>query len=448
MSPWGKRHRFLCPLWVYPEVGHWHSAYQIGKAGEPPGDNSSDRARGIYNSQEWKKRRYPPYLTAARAGPLDYRQFTVGNETHLRHSFEVKLSVIDQFRLQVLENNKRRHSPGRETAYLQESHDETQKYHALVGLAPFWRTALGYLFPLVAKYSRLAASAFTVLYWATRRTTAGISIRGTSLIIAGEMLRNATGSWDYYYLDMDFKRKQFWAGIWFVLLFPEVLQLRLILPFTLKKMGNRSPSWHPSSWRLQKIPASARERRSGRLDLKPVKLIGLAAALVITAYAVYNHPIRLIEASHNEDDFRDTYRAQYPGSRVLDRYSQINIARWRNSNDLAYYHRYIFRSPKDGPVWRKFMLLPMAQAMLSTGQIAQLVMNYRSKTFAGNYALTCFFKVFALVSIATPFIARTAYSDGLYLAATAQAMLLLTEAAQALVYPRVEQEIEGEEMEM
>lgn len=446
MSPWGKRHRFLCPQWLYPEVGHWHSAYQIGKPGEAPGDNSSDRERGIYNSREWKKRRYPPYLTVAKTGPLDYRQLTVGNETHQRHSFEVKLSIIDQFRLQVLENSKRWHAPGQETATLQETHDTIQKYHALVGLAPFWRTALGHLLPWVAQWSRLAASAFMVLYWATRRTTAGISIVGTTLTIAGEMLRNVVGSWDYYYLEL--KRKQFWATIWLVLLFPEVLQMRLIIPYTFKWTDNRTRSWRPSAWRLQKIPAKARERRSSRLDIKPVQLVGLAVVLVIAAYAVYNHPVRLIKASHNEDHYRDTYRVQYPGSRVLDRYSRSHVEKWLDVGDFVNYDKYVFRSPKDGPNWRKFMLLPMAQAMLSAGQIAQLVMNYRSKTFAGNYALTCFFKAIALLSIVTPFIARTAYSDGLYLAATAQATLVLTEAAQALVYPRVEQEIEGEEMEM
>lgn len=118
------------------------------------------------------KRRYPPYLTTARPGPLDYNAITVGNETQQRHSFEVQLSVVDHVRLAHLE--RARHREGwfprpadpREgnTKYVQIQHDGAQYDHAWVGLAPAWRMAVALVIPYLAHYARLLASALTVLY--------------------------------------------------------------------------------------------------------------------------------------------------------------------------------------------------------------------------------------------------------------------------------------------
>lgn len=428
-------------------MGHSFAAYELGRPGfhEGVGALTSEH---IYEA-EMLKRRYPPYLTTARPGPLDYNVITVGNETQQRHSFEVQLSVVDHVRLAHLE--RARHREGwfprpadpREgnTKYVQIQHDGAQYDHAWVGLAPAWRMAVALVIPYLAHYARLLASALTVLYWLTRQTTTGISVGGTGFIVAGEVFRNVVTSWTYYWYNLP--RHRFRIFIWFILLFPEVLQLRLILPYQVKRRANSS-TWRPTSWYLDKIPPTAREQRSAALSLPKAQLVVLATVMSCAAYAVYNQPTLLIRASHIEGIGDDTDPTQYPGSRIFDRYSEHNAYTLfrQGEEDLALY---AYRTPELGHIWRKFMLFPLAQALLSTGQVAQLIMNFRSRTFAGNYALACLFKALALLRISTPFIAGNTHYDGVYLSAAAQVVLVLAEGAQALVYPRVEQGGEGEE---
>lgn len=439
-------------------MGHWYAAYDTDLPGTPPDTSASrddSRAMGQYNWREWRKRRYPPYLTTTEPGPLDYAQVTIGNETQQQHSFQLQLSVVDQIRLGILENKQLPDKPGANAAYMQHEHDREQRYQALMGLAPRWRIALGFVLPYLANGARLAASALTVLYWATRRTTTGIDICGTRMIVAGEILRNVVGAWDYYYFTLS--RKVFWVVIWAVFFLPEVLQLRLVIPYTVTRKG--SP-WRHGSWRVLRALQTARERRSARLGQTSLNLLFLAAIVTSAAYWSYNYPVKLLNASHDQASYMDTYPWQYPGSRILDRYSVHHVHKlsyWGNafkndrdafrSNPFKY-RKYMFRKPNDGPIWRMFMFVPLSQGLISAGQLAQLCLNFRSKSFAGNYALTCAFKVAALLGLAAPFIAQNAYNNGLFLTAAAQATLVLAEAAQAWMYPRVEQEIDGEGMEL
>lgn len=396
-------------------MGHWYAGYAFGK---PMFKDGSDEE---YEWADWEKRRYPPFFTAPKVGPLDYTAVTLGHEPSLHHSVQFSLTVIDEMRLGLLLNMKEPSRPGSRSSDTQHTHDRMKVSHAMLGIGPRLGVGLGIVLSTLAKGARYAATALTVLYWATRRTTTGISQSGLSFVVAGSILRHIAGTWDYYKYTL--KSGVFWFVIWPILFLPALLQLRLLLPFVVETEKENGPG-EPTALRIVQIPLTARERRSARLSPTWQQVAYCAAVLACAAYAVYFLPIRLIGASHT-DVWHDNYDAMFPGTRA-----------WKKQ-DYGYY--FLFRKSK---------LLPLALAIVSAGQIAQLVMNYRSDTFAGNYALSCYLRAFSLIGLISPYLTGSSYFEGLYLSAVAQAGLVFAEAWQAWRYPRVEQEVEGEQMEL
>lgn len=269
-----------------------------------------------------------------------------------------------------------------------------------------------------------------MLYWATRRTTTGISLSGLSFAVTGGILRLIVGTWDYYKFTLE--PGVFWLAIWPILLLPALLQIRLLLPFVIEKEKEEGPG-RPTALRIVRVPLTARERRSSRLSPTWQQLAGLTVILACAAYATFFHPVRLLGSSHGED-WHEDYDAMFPATRA-----------WNKWNYRGYWleHSHWFRRH-----FQKIKLLPLAQALITAGQLGQLAMNNRSGTFAGNYALSCYLRAFSLVGLISPFLTGSAYFEGLYLSAVAQAGLVLAEAWQAWRYPRVEQEVEGEKMEL
>lgn len=322
------------------------------------------------------------------------------------HNLKFRLAIVGHRRMGFLDHETVLNPQlGRDRAEDQRRHDGYEALHAVLGLRG-WRAArLGgsHVLSVLSWVGWLMGRLLILLYWATRTTTTGISLWGTSLLVIGEALRSIAFTYDYYLETLP--SWLFYVSIWGILLLPEVLQLRAILPTSLEKQGD--------TWTVADIPRTARERRSARLDIGPFYLAVLWVTLTAASYMVYGWPMRVLRAS--QDHFmRKQFEYPYLGEEVFSRMS----------------------------------LLPIAQATVTAGQIAQLVMNFRSKTFAGNYALTCACKVAALGGMAAPFVAGKAYHEGLYLGAVAQGFLVLAEAAQAAWYPRVEQEVEDDDVEL
>lgn len=322
------------------------------------------------------------------------------------HNLHFRLVIVGHRQMGILDHSSIASADvGMSAAGDQQRHDEYEEMHAILGLRGWRGARLGgsHMLSGLSWTGWVMARLLTLLYWATRTTTTGISLWGTSLLVIGEALRDIAFTYDYYLETLP--RWLFYIAIWGILLLPEALQLRAILPTSFEKQGD--------TWIVVDIPRTARERRSARLDISLLHQTVLWIILTAASYVVYGWPLRVLRAS--QDWFsRKQFEYPYLGEDVFSRMS----------------------------------LLPIAQATVTTGQIVQLVMNYRSKTFAGNYALTCACKVAALGGMAAPFVAGKAYHDGLYLAAVAQGALVLAEAAQAAWYPRVEQEVEDDDVEL
>lgn len=384
----GEKHRLLCSGESYDTTGHWRAAY-------------------VFGSPQQSTRRFAPYLSYTTVGPLDKTEVPKAEELRgiFPHKLRVRFGIVGHRRLLPLENRKSWDPNDYDIGSTQRNHDEVELVHSLMGIRGWgWvRHGSGFVLLGVSWLAWLASRGLTVMYWATRSTSTGISVWGTSLIVVGEVLRSFAFTWDYYRSRMP--GPLFWIAIWGILLLPELLQLRVIVPKTLERQGQKM--------RVVDIPRTARERRSARADLTERQLGILGAVLTAAAYLVYVRPTRVLRASHDRTH-RDQYQYPYLGEEVVS----------------------------------KMSLLPLAQALVTTGQIAQLVVNYRSRTFAGNYALTCAFKVISLIGFAAPFVAKKTYNDGLYVATVSQGVLVLAEAAQAWWYPRVEQEDDVDSVEL
>lgn len=386
------KHRLLCADEKYGTTGHWRAAYEL----QPDGS--------YYGNL-----RYAPYLSYSQVSSLSYTKIPRVEELQgtVPHTLKLGIAIVGHRRMALLDQTKEvwRTPTLEDMSRNQQDHDKHEMFHAILGLRQWGRTRIGgsYFLLGLSSVGWLAARLLTLLYWSTRGTTTGISVWGTALLIAPEALRSIAFTYDYYLETLP--GWLFWLSIWGILLLPEVLQLRVILPTALEKHGD--------SWVVVDVQPTARERRSARHELSPRQLAALMVFFTAASYVVYGWPMRVLQASH---DLQTREKYDYP-----------------------------YRSEK---VFSRMSLLPLAQATVTTGQIAQLVMNYRSKTFAGNYALTCACKVAALTGMAAPFLAGKAYHEGLYLAAVAQGVLVLAEAAQACWCPRVEQEVDDDDVEL
>lgn len=409
----GGRHRLMCEEQTYDSMGHWYAGYAFGKPLFKEGSEDE------YEWADWDRRRYPPFFTVPKPTPQEYT--AIRHDSALRHSVHFSLSLIDEVRLGVLLAMEQPRDPWERKKYIQQAQDRLKLSHAMLGIGPRLGVGLGITISTLSEGARYAATILTVLYWATRRTATGISLSGLTFVVSGSILRDIVGTWDYYRYTL--RDGIFWLAIWPILFFPAVLQLRLLLPFVAEKERENGPG-EPTAFRIVQVPLTARERRSARLSPTWREIACCTALLACATYAAYFFPIRLIGSSHGEY-WHDNYNAIFPGTRA-----------WHKGNYGPYF------------LFRKRKLLPLALALVSAGQIAQLVMNYRSGTFAGNYALSCYLRAFSLLGLISPFLTGSFYFEGLYLSAVAQAGLVFAEAWQAWKYPRVEQEIEEEEMEL
>lgn len=408
-------HRLLCGERSYAETGHWYAGYVLEMPSEP-------------FWRKLKRRRYPPHFAVPKPGPMDYSKVSIGDETSQRHSIQFRLSIIDELRMAILESMGDADPPGGHSRLVLQGHDRIQRLHALLGVGPRLRVGLSVALSMLARGSHCATVALTVLYWTTRQTTTGISRSGLSFAVAGGLLRNIAGTWSYYKYTL--RRSVFCLVIWPIILLPAVLQLRLLLPFVIEEEDTPKGT---TTRRIRKSPCTARERRSVRLSPNWQQLSALTFVLACASYALFRHPVLLLSPTHDDREHQN-YDPMFPGSRAWNT--------WYGEES----RNYVYHSSQQ--VFRRIRLLPLSQALVSAGQLAQLIMNYRSGTFAGNYALSCYLKAVSLIGLIAPFLSGDAYFEGLYLSAVAQAVLALTEAWQAWRYPRVEQEVEGEQMEL
>lgn len=88
----------------------------------------------------------------------------------------------------------------------------------------------------------------------------------------------------------------------------------------------------------------------------------------------------------------------------------------------------------------------VADGLMLAASVAQLIVNYRSSTFAGGYALGAVMSVFSYVDDVAKLVLRTNYYSGLSLGRAVRIVTALVTLVQALTLPRVEQvEVEDDE---
>ncbi|KAJ7150717.1 hypothetical protein C8R46DRAFT_497288 [Mycena filopes] len=188
--------------------------------------------------------------------------------------------------------------------------------------------------------SSLLLFALTCTYWVTRTTTAGISVPGTACIAAAELLALAAA----LHNDLLLLTAPGVEGA--NVLVAVALQFRRLEPFFLLKAI--SPVRVGPGLRLRWVPATHRERASARLDARTgwgwnAAIFG---ALALTFYFLELENWMLIEPLAPRTVPGDV-RGQY------------------SSNVGA-----------------------VVEALKITGVIMQLILNYRSKTFAGQYKVS------------------------------------------------------------
>ncbi|KAK7046050.1 hypothetical protein VNI00_007045 [Paramarasmius palmivorus] len=332
----------------YQTHGHWETLIQLGP------DSNEDSETINTKSLEWT---YPPYLTGTRraSGPKDLipvpvtRQICDRNvsnatshlladrdkETPVNVTWHLTFSVVSPGKIATVEMfNSDSNSSSVKNAGPHDSEEEQAAevmelslMNAFMGNSPHGHPRRKY----VVDFIRII---LCTLYWIRRARgpTVHLSIKGTYLIVLSYILSVVLGHFE--------ENSWLFSALW-ILGFP-VSMLRTVSPVKLVWSNTR---WIPSA--IEATKPNHQERASHRLDQRFKKRYAL---VIFTALTLLYH--------------------------FLDPFSIYLIARIdppKAEITHAWTWAWVFYSP-----------------LFITGHLCQIVLNYRSKVFAGDYKLSVY----------------------------------------------------------
>ncbi|KAJ7619364.1 hypothetical protein FB45DRAFT_1007031 [Roridomyces roridus] len=400
-----------CTEKTYIKRGHWETRLELKTTNE--------------SQSEWA---YVPYIgyAASAAGPKDLVPIPVTREnctewkntTSMDPEFieinwqlsysgrsPLKYFAADQVPSQRVVHN--------ETEYKKsQQHDSAELWNGLVGhrfhqdahpRRRLFIKSLGYVLSLLATILDLS-------FWYTRTSTVGISISGTILQAVPDIIGHVLGAAGV--IEPHMQGLERLVIIWAItVLLGFFLLTPLLMLKTVARLSFSWDSWIPS---VSRASPNHRERASQRLDSCTSWVFQAAICLTLTA------TVHIFEFPFDYELIASLHPARVPTD--LD---------WDISSPLIRIYL---------TTWFPLQL---------TGQVSQILLNHRSKTFSGAYKLTILIRCIHTVLESFRFlpfvVGRYDARPGLSLLGLVQWMVLGMFVWQAVVYPKVTLKIEQED---
>ncbi|KAJ7792321.1 hypothetical protein B0H14DRAFT_2931666 [Mycena olivaceomarginata] len=416
----------------YITNGHWETRLELQVQDEDTGESVT----------EWA---YAPYLSHAKsaAGPQDIVAIPVTREncTEFENTpsdpaypsadfinVDWRISYSGRSPVKYLLSDSLAGSPQR-VAYNESdykkvmAHDTAELLNGLSGhrfhadAHPRRRLLIHILWTILKPISGL----LNMEYWFTRTSTVSISVSGTTLLAFNRILDALTGAATAVETSkLKFSTSELLSWLWLIIW---TLATDFTLPFFMLKIVMRLAfSWDQSRWipSIRRVSPTHLERASQRLDSRTSWRIkaGVCISLIaINYYIIYYHffaPFNYhVLAAHHPPP------ASTDGTTV--------------SHPFVRYHILIY--------W----------PLHFTGNLSQLLLNQRSKTFAGRHkiglALTCICAVLNLFTYLPAVVGRYDARPELSFSEAAEYIILAAMAWQAAVFPQVTQKMEDEDSE-
>ncbi|KAJ6495433.1 hypothetical protein C8R45DRAFT_1095066 [Mycena sanguinolenta] len=246
-----------------------------------------------------------------------------------------------------------------------------------------------------------------LVYWYTRTSTVSISVSGTTFLALHRVLWVLTYAANVLETEKDLPIEEWlvhlWLAVWGVATrsFLAFLMLKTVTRLTFSRKKGR---WFPTVGRAK---PTHMERASQRLDSHPSWRIraGMCVSLILINYVSNKY--------YSFGLGYDILAPHHPPLGPLD----------GNSNPFSQAYDFI------------------SSPLLFTSYLSQLLLNQRSKTFAGRYkttvAVDCIYMIVDLIKFIPSVIGRYDARPGLSVDDVVHAVLLATLAWQAIVFPKV-----------
>ncbi|KAJ6588607.1 hypothetical protein B0H19DRAFT_212203 [Mycena capillaripes] len=295
------------------------------------------------------------------------------------------------------------------------AHDSAELYNGLFGhrfyedAHPRRRIGIGLLLAVIS----LIWSILDMSYWYTRTSTISISVSGTLFLAASGILSACNGAASSVEKQkLDFSSSNWFSWLWIIALalvtgFP--VPLFMLKTVTRVAVSRDNSRWFPS---IRRISPTHRERASQRLDSCTNWRIkaSVCASLVAFSYYFSLWNYNVLAALHPPPSSTDGH-----------------------SNAIAHVFVYTYFPLK------------------LTGDVSQLLLNYRSRTFAGSYKFTvvlaCISSMLLLTNFMPPVVGRYDARPGLRMWEAVRIVMLGVMAWQAVVFPKVTHKMEDEDSE-
>ncbi|KAJ7619341.1 hypothetical protein FB45DRAFT_1095422 [Roridomyces roridus] len=247
-------------------------------------------------------------------------------------------------------------------------------------------------------------------YWYTRTSTVGISISGTVLQAVPDIVPPIIGAIVAFKPHM--RGLELFTSLWAITLVVGFFLLTpLLMLRTVARLSFNWNAWIPS---VSRASPNHKERASQRLDSRTSWVFQAAMSITLTAI------IHLFEFPFDYELITSLHPARVQADFL-----------WNTTDPLIRIYRII---------WFPLQL---------TGQITQILLNYRSKTFAGAYKLTVLIRCIQTVLESFKFlpfiVGRYDARPGLSILGLVQRVILGVVAWQAFVYPKVTPKMEQED---
>ncbi|KAJ7315037.1 hypothetical protein DFH08DRAFT_425650 [Mycena albidolilacea] len=409
----------------YRTNGHWETRFQLQVQDADTGEPLT----------EWA---YAPYLSHARsaAGPQDIVAIPVTRENCTNTSstdpdfikIDWRISYSGRSPVKYLLSDSLDRSPSR-VSYNESDYKKVMahnKAEVLNGMAGHRFHADGHprrrlLIGLLAAILRPISNLLNMEYWFTRTSTVSISVSGTTLLAFNGIFSAFTGAATTVETSkLKFSISKSLSWLWLIIW---TLATNFTLPFFMLKIVMRLAfNWDQSRWipSIRRVSSSHLERASQRLDSRTSWRIkaGVCISLIaINYYSIYYH--FFVPFNYH------VLAAHHPPPALTDRTAV--------SHPFARYHLLIY--------W----------PLHFTGNLSQLLLNQRSKTFAGRHkiglALSCIHAVLNLITYLPAVVGRYDARPGLSFSEAVEYIILAAMAWQAAVFPQVTQKMEDEDSE-